>query len=319
MMSIPSYGKHSSDDRIEATLSVSSTDVTEPYCYSFTIPTIGGTYYSCASTAYSKFVTFETTYAGENDGRTWSKAYASGSSTLPISPIVGSGSSTLQISPIVGSGSTTTPISPPVTTASSKSTPIGAIAGGVIGGIVFIGIAITALLFLLLRPRKPNEVAVVATAAGPAPGQGPAPNMTEQQATQSTYGAPASFQLQQDPSAAGYYAGKQDYLTKFSGPQVSQQEIKPPTSPTPPYSHPVPQQNTGIPSFGGPPPNVHYQFQQQQPMGGPPPGMGVVPTGGPPQMGHHVIQELPAQFATTMHNSAGDPIFEAPDQTYRSA
>jgi hypothetical protein len=315
-MSTPSYGKHSSDHDLfdgEAKLSLSSTEIDYPYCYSFTIPSIGVTYFSCAATAYSKFVTFETTFSGENDGRTWSQVYASGSSTG------------ISLPDNTASTSATTPNSSPTQSSKPKSTPIGAIVGGVVGGLAIIGIAIAALLFLLLRRRKPNNGA---TAAGPAPSQGPAPNMTEQQAPQSMYGVPAGYQSQQDPSAAGYYAGaKQDYqggydaAVKFGGVQVNQQEVKPSTSPVPPHSLPVPQQNPGITPVGGPP-NVqdmnmtqphgspgmnNYQFQQQQPMGG------------PPQMQHNVAQELPAQFATTMHNAQGDPIFEAPDQAYRSA
>jgi len=281
-----------------------------PYCYSFTIPVIGVTYYSCASTAYSKFMTFQTTYSGEADGRTWSKVYASGSSTGYSLPATGS---------LFGSDSTTTPVSPTITESSKKkSTPLGAIVGGVVGGLAIIGLAGAGLALLLLRRRKPNNVAPAANlgtaAVGQAPPQGPAPNMTVQQATQSMYGAPAVYQPQQNGSAAEYYTGgKQDYppnaaggMAKLGGPQVTQQEIKPPTSPAPPYNHPVPQQNMGVNTIGGPP-NVQGGYQQQ-------------PMGGHPQMmQQNVVQELPAQFATTMHNAHGEPIFEAPDQAYRSA
>jgi hypothetical protein len=309
--------KHSSDHDLMMKLILSSTGMDYPYCYSFTIPTIGVTYYSCASTAYSKFMTFLTTFVGENDGRTWSKVYASGSST-PISlPVTG---------PVVGPDPTTTSISPTITPSSSKkkSTPIGAIIGGVVGGLAIIGLAAAGLVLLLLRRRKTNNVVPATNAgaatAGPALAQGPAPNMTEQQATQSMYGQPAIYQPQQNGSGAGYYnVVKQDNaaggLLKFGGPQVTQQEIKPPTSPAPSYSHPVPQQNTGISAIGGGPPNVqgspgmnNHQFQQQPPM-----------EGHPQMMQQNVVQELPAQFATTMHNAQGEPIFEAPDQTYRSA
>lgn len=304
---------------VKLKLSLSSTDMDYPYCYSFTIPTIGATYYSCASTAYSKFVSFLTTFAGENDGRTWSKVYASGSSTAISVPG--------NTAPIPGSGSTATPVSEPTPSPSktSKSAPIGAIVGGVVGGLAIIALAAGCLIFLCLRRRKPKNVAPVAAssvaATGSAPVQGLAPNMTEQQAPQSMYGVPAGYQTQQDGSAAGYYnGGKQDYppnvqqggydagtMAKFGGPQVNQQEIKPPTSPAPPYSQPVPQQNMMQPMGG------------VQSIGGPP-GMGMGSTGGPPQMmPHNDVQELPAQFATTMHNAQGDPIFEAPDQTYRSA
>jgi hypothetical protein len=165
--------------------------------------------------------------------------------------------------------------------------------------------------------------------------------MTEQQTTQSVYGALGGYQSvpQTEGLAAGYY-GKQDHSPNvqqggfdaaaakmYGGPHVSQQEAKPPLSPAPPYSQPV-MAAGGISPVNSPPPNVQelsshmgqpqYAPQQQgmqQPMGG------VAAVGGPPRMQQyqqqHQAQELPTQYATTLHTAEGQPIYEAPDQVYR--
>lgn len=311
------------------------------------IPGISVGWFSCASTFYSEFVDFETTWAGENDGRTWSKVYNTlgtsnglDTSLTDISTNAFLGGTIAPISSTGGSAGTSTP------KPSKSSTPVGAIVGGVVGGLAAIGAIVGLIVFLLLRRRKPQNQPTAnggVTTVGGAPSQGPGPNMAQPQ-TQSVYGAPNDYQPQQEGqglSASYYAAGKQDYSPNapqgafgggaaakiHGGPQVQHQEAQPPLSPAPPYSQPAVPAG-GVSPVGSLPPNIQelnaanmrpqYPPQQgtQQPMGG------VAAIGGPPPgMQYHgqQVQELPTQYATTLHTVEGQPIYEAPDQVYRSA
>lgn len=319
------------------------------------VPGISVGWFSCASTYYSEFVEFDTTWVGEDDDRTWSKVYDTLTGSLTDISTNGFLQGTIAAASSAasnGAGSGTGHTNPTSGSSSKSSTPIGAIVGGVVGGLVVIGAIVGVVLFFLLRSRRNqgNNGQAAATTGGvtafgkppPAEGQGAVPNMTQQQPqTQSVYGAPVGYQPQQDGLAAGYYSGgKQDFSPnvqqggfdtvagKMHGsPQVTQHEVKPPLSPAPPYSQPF-VASGGISPVGTPPPNVQelnahagsnqmqsqYAPQQQftqQPMGG------VASFGGPPPHTQHQATELPTQYATTLHTSEGQPIYEAPDQLYR--
>jgi len=322
-----------------SSLTCHSTDVDYPYCYSFMVPGVSIGWYSCASTFFSEFVEFDTTYIGENDGRSWTKVYNTLTSSNGLDLTVTESSNafhTGNIATTAGSGGSASTVT--VTPSNkSKSTPVAAIAGGVVGGVVAIGAVLAGVLWFCLRQRKQNKDQTAANegsaAAATTPGQGPAPDMAQQHPqVESVYGAPGGYQPppQNPPQglASDYYGpGKQDYMqnpqnpydptmaAKIHGsPQITQQEMHAPVSPAPPYSQVIAPAG-GISPAGSPPPNVQemhaqmptygqYQNMQQN--------MGGVPPNQPP------VQELPTQFATTLHNAEGQPIYEAPDQLYRS-
>lgn len=327
-------------------LTCRSTDIDYPYCYSYMVPGISVGWFSCASTYFSEFVEFDTTFVGEDDGRTWSKVYNTGASDSELITDVTTNAFHTGAIAAASSSTGSSNSSPSSSSKSKSSTPIGAIIGGVVGGLAVIGLAAGGILFLLLRRRNRSNNGQTATSGvttvGAPPPEGQAPSVTEQQQTQSVYGAPGGYQpLPQTEGLAASYYGKQgqspnvhqggfDTAAAKMQSHISQHEVQPPLSPAPPYSQPAVAAG-GISPAGSPPPNVQelngrmganqmqpqYAPQQQgmhQPMGG------VAAVGGPPPMQYqqHQAQELPTQYATTLHTAEGQPIYEAPDQVYRS-
>jgi len=325
-------------------LTCHSTDAEYPYCYSFMVPGVSIGWYSCDSTFFSEFVEFDTTYIGENDGRSWTKVYNTLTSSDGLDLTVTETSNAFHTGDIAttagGSAST-------VTVTASKSTPVAAIAGGVVGGVLAISAVVAGSLWFCLRRRKQNNQTATnegSAAAATIPGQGPAPDMAQQKPQiESVYGAPGGYQpppqsppqgYQPPPQnppqglASDYYGqGKQDYMqnqqnpydptmaAKIHGsPQVTQQEIHAPVSPAPPYSQVIPPVG-GISPAGSPPPNVQ-EMNAQMPTYGQFQNMQQNVGGAPPHQ--QPVQELPTQFATTLHTAEGQPIYEAPDQIYRS-
>ena len=296
------------------------------------VPGISVGWYSCASTYYTAFVEFDTTYAGENDGRTWSKVYNTLTSSNGLETSEGSAAAS-------GGSAATVTVAP----SSKKSTPVAAIAGGVVAGVVVIGAVIAGVLIIIcLRKRgKTNPTTAnqggATAAAATAPGPAPAPDMTQQQPPiQSMYGAPGGYYpVPQNPPqglASEYYGNtKQEYAQNPQGaydpvaaakmhgsPQVTQQEMHASVGPAPPYSQ-VMAPAGGISPAGSPPPNVQ-ELNAQMPQYGQLPGMQQQMGGAGGQSPvQNQAQELPTQYATTLHNAQGQPIYEAPDQVYRSA
>jgi hypothetical protein len=142
-----------------------------------------------------------------------------------------------------------------------KSTNVGAIAGGVVGGVVALGAIAFGLGFFLIRKRRNNKDNAAAAATGanqPFMGQGPAPGVEEYKPQQSQYGSPQPYQT---TPATGYYQPQQEDKA-WAQPHVGVT----PTSPTPQYPGPaspgpVP---AGVSEAGGNP--VQQHPVQQRPL-----------------------------------------------------
>ncbi|KAF4439081.1 hypothetical protein FACUT_4435 [Fusarium acutatum] len=147
------------------------TDSDRPFCRTYNFPS-GVDDYRCASTPVEKAQSVEFTYDGQKNANFKTTTLSDGiTSPSPTASNTDSGSSG-QPSETETQTETTTTSDVPEPTKKSKSTPVGAIVGGVVGGIALIGlIGLGAVCLLRRRKSKPEPA--------PAPAQ---PVMTQQQA-----------------------------------------------------------------------------------------------------------------------------------------
>jgi hypothetical protein len=304
-------------------------------------------FFSCDSTFSSQFDVFETTYAGENDGRTWQKVYdtsstnGGGSGSAVVIPTTSLNTHNgLSVGASSAAASTSGGSSPtPVILHNKKKTPIGAIVGGVIAGLAIIGAIIAGVIFMLIKKKNKNNSV---------PGQGP--NMAQQQPPQQAYQQPGQVQQPQNPQgqyptvdqynnqnlnggtaagAASYFAafpgktdapyqqpqqGNLDYRNSVMkmGPVVTEQAMpvtpQAPQSPAPPYSQP----HQDIVSPMSPPPlAASPPVEMMQPSGqyAQQPQAFHAPAQQVPQ--HQPPVELGTTYGVPTHNREGNPVFEA--------
>lgn len=162
-----------------------------------------------------------------------------------------------------------------------KKTNIGAIVGGVVGGLVVLGALAFGIIFLILRKRKSKQNAANSNAAVGAnqPMMGPAPGVTEYKPQPGGYPSPAPGYPSPQPAAAGYYNNEtkpQFHQQQMGVPGQEINPYSPPTSPAPQYTGPAPVQPVpfGIAEAGGIPvqqqpgqyPQGSPQMQQSPPM-----------------------------------------------------
>lgn len=212
---------------------------------------------------------------------------------------------------------TPTPITTVPAPRSKKKTNVGAIAGGVVGGVAILGLAAAGAIFLILRRRK-NKVA--SGTVGPPPGHasmigsGPAPGVAEfKPAPQGFPPSPNAGYVDPSGNGTGYYP-PQDAKPGFGDQGVPGQEVggmshpySPPTSPAPQYSNMGPPMVAGVPAGVAEAAGDEVQPQQQresyqsfqpgQPQAGQP--------GQPAQPGH------PGHLSQSGQPGQG-PIYEAP-------
>lgn len=197
-----------------------STDATAPYCYGYSFTEWGASIYQCNNIQGSTLDIIETTFVGEVDGRTWS--------ALTIQP---TGTSPLTTGPSTPTSPTsTTSLTPTLTHSPSpkQSTPVGAIVGGVIGGLAVIGAVISGLVYMCLRNRRKNRT-------------NDQPPQIMQQAEQSHYP-----QHPQHPQLSMGSAINAPYAPSHGPPDISPiqkqsqlgyaEDLSPPLSPAPRYS-----------------------------------------------------------------------------------
>jgi hypothetical protein len=289
-----------------------STDSATPYCYNWLYsygPGVTMTEFGCATTPFTELVW--RTYSGE------SLPNDIASSSLPEVPItvtitVPDSSSDTTVSTATGSSSTVSQpfqVSSPGgnATPKKKSTPVGAIVGGVVGGLAVIALAVFGIVFLLLKKRKnksnTDQSASGIAATGPTDFKPPHdPNM---QQMQQPYGAPTYGQQPAYPpsdpnymqsggvAAAGYYNQDQKHNSYQppSNPTASEvggspvpshnNPYSPPHSPAPQYS----QNGQGILSASSPSPHGDVQQLDSVPVSSPtssnPPAPGMGHQSGP--------------------------------------
>ncbi|KAI9889787.1 MAG: hypothetical protein M1814_004989 [Vezdaea aestivalis] len=190
------------------------TNSNRPYCQSFTFPGNGVKDYGCGSVLDSTYRTILTTSIGQVKSASSVAIVTSKnvikSKTIAIAdPVSESGSSSSS------SSSTSTSGPGPTSTLSSSEekskAPVGAIVGGVVGGLAFLGFLAAIVIFLLMRQKKkraasdPTAAAASTPLAGgpasPAGAYSPQSNEKDyaQTQTNSYYGGNAGMQQQQYP------------------------------------------------------------------------------------------------------------------------
>jgi hypothetical protein len=299
-------------------------------------------FYSCAPTYLNTFASFLTTYNGEKDGRSWLPLYDSASAggvfSTPVfleSTTYGTGDgfgtaltgSAGSASTVTAGGSSASGVGVPTT--KKKSAPVGAIAGGVIGGLAVIALAAVGTIVLCARQRRnknnlpPNNQGMQSgTASAPNPQFAAGSNHPMQQQhgqqmlQQPYYPQQNGYPPAQDPRYS-YYSTAKDPL---KGPIDTVSSIPP--SPAPQYSATAPQMPTSPPQalMPGPPPGV-VEAGGMPVMPSPQPSV-VSPVSGlssSPAMSHDHPQVSPPQhpvelgttYAIPTKNAEGQPVFEA--------
>lgn len=191
--------------------------------------------------------------------------------TIPITVAV-----TTAPSPV----STPSPVSPTTTAPPSTPSPaaktnVGAIAGGVVGGLAVIGAVVFGVVFLVLRNRRHKHNTDSAAAAGhgvptttdykpqPPPQSPPQQYPTQEQQPLMQPGDTASF-YQPDAAAAPdslppkhEYANVQAQPVGYAAVPTTTELPSPSLSPAPQYTPPVPPQRSRLSSY---PPPQQYQY-----------------------------------------------------------
>jgi len=152
------------------TMTLRCTQSSRPFCNTLQFPGDVLDYY-CGSLSYSTAQEIETTYDGQEGGEfittvlvlgdtgTSTLADTTSSSSEPSAPLSfgpGDETSTRTPSPNESASSSPTP-TPPPPPAEKSSTPVGAIVGGVVGGVAVIGLVILGVIFLLRRRNNNNN------------------------------------------------------------------------------------------------------------------------------------------------------------------
>lgn len=185
--------------------------------------------------------------------------------TIPITVSV-----TTTPSPVPAPG----PANPVTTTPSSTPTPtpktnVGAIAGGIVGGLSVVGALIFGVVFLILRNRRKKPDTASAAAAGhgmpTVHDYKPPPPRSQQQ--QQQYPVPEQHPLMQPGNTASFYQPaalppKHEYANVQAQPvghaRPPETELPSPSlSPAPQYTPPVPSQ--GSRPSGYPPPQQYQR------------------------------------------------------------
>ncbi|GKU15851.1 unnamed protein product [Fusarium langsethiae] len=229
------------------------TNSKEPFCRTYGYPS-GIRDYRCASTSVKSVQSVKFTYEGE-EKPSFRTTTIGGSSTESL-PAITEPSSTESSEPTETDTSTTTTSDAPAPTEKSKSAPVGAIVGGVVGGLALIGI-IGIVVFFLLRRRKPKPD------ANPTPAP---PVMAQQQKPPGPPMNPNQYPQQQpyppvvssypDHSMTASPVHSDPHMSMMSGPVSSVG----PASPTGWNQHPSPPPfHTPAPAYEMPGPEAREQ------------------------------------------------------------
>jgi hypothetical protein len=286
-------------------------------------------WFSCDSIIGSTFTPFPSTYVGEVAAHAWTPVYDSASSALPKasgSSIAGGGGFT-----VLGDGPSSASSASGKSTATSggqgqgsntaapsSKTNVGAIAGGVVGGIAILGATIFGIVFLCMRKRRARaaETDTAIAQNGAAANQYQQPPMAgqyQQPPVGGQYQQPpvgGQYMQQQDPRQSYYQPpqdpSKQGYMTSVSPMTDHRGSVVSSMSPgmSPPPNYQTPQNMGAVPMNGQSPSNY----------GGPSPTSYQTPS--PPQ--HPAAVELgtnqvltPYNQAIPTHDAQGRPVYEA--------
>ncbi|KAL1871581.1 hypothetical protein VTK73DRAFT_2010 [Phialemonium thermophilum] len=187
------------------TFTVKCTDTTARYCNTASFSGNIFDYY-CNSLSISTPQAVLTTYKGETDGRSFTELVYTPTSSETGTSNTEPSSSVTETTESSSSATTTSPAQPSESKHSGghKSKPIGAIVGGVVGGLAVVGLVAVGAFYLLRRrgktatPSDPPQP--MQQQQSPAPGLGPG-------------GAPVSFYGSPDPSKGAEQQFVQTYPT----------------------------------------------------------------------------------------------------------
>ncbi|KAK3360474.1 hypothetical protein B0T25DRAFT_535712 [Lasiosphaeria hispida] len=240
------------------------TDTASPYCRTYAYPS-GVSDYRCAATPVSGPQSVLHTYSDQTDRTFITSALvdqttfesSSRTSTVPTS------TSTSQTGTRDNIGGTSTVVIPPTNSPSeggSSSPPIGAIVGGVVGGLAVIGLVLLGALFLIRRSKTnqgPNTTSNTIPPTGPSQPYvfGGQPQMQQQQYAQSETLGPVSPTSTYDPTFKGHGSISMASAVSPGPGQMTQDEYNRMS-----YAPPPPGYGQG----GSPPPQQVVQQQQQQ-------------------------------------------------------
>lgn len=233
--------------------------------------------YFCDDTFVASWQTALTTYKGQN-GRVFSpvtvtltttgseaSASASGGLLFPTdSASITSGSASASSQSQSGSATTTSASPGPTTESAKKSTPVGAIVGGTVGGVAVISAAILGIWFFL---RKKNS-----KKAGN--GSAPPPSYVPQ-GDNSAYAAGKPVGTAQDAQYGGQFAGQgqqgyapvpqQGYQQPYGQPQMQQQYAPPMAEAPGSNTYGAPMAAAGAGALGAAAYDPHHSSSPQTP------------------------------------------------------
>ncbi|KAF5591095.1 hypothetical protein FPANT_5828 [Fusarium pseudoanthophilum] len=176
------------------TFNLLCTNSDTPFCRTYAYPS-GIFDYRCASTSVEDVQSVKFTYQGQKNANFVTTTLSDGIASESLSATDTGRTSADQASATETQTETTTTSEAPEPTKKSKSTPVGAIVGGVVGGVALIGLIGLGAVCLLRRRKKPEPV--------PAPAQ---PVMAQQQAP-----PPAPMNQNPYPQQQHYQPAAQPY------------------------------------------------------------------------------------------------------------
>ncbi|KAF9772674.1 hypothetical protein IL306_009607 [Fusarium sp. DS 682] len=194
------------------------TNSEEPFCRTYAYPK-GIRDYRCASTEVESVQSVKFTYEGE-ENPSFRTTTIGGTSSRALPTITDADTTTFR-KPIETDTYTTTTSDAPVPTHKSKSKPVGAIVGGVVGGVAVIGLIGLGVFFLLHRRKStPTANPTPAQPVMAQQQQPPAPPMNQNQYPQQQPYPPVVSSYP-DPSMAASPAPPDPNLSMMSGPVSS--------------------------------------------------------------------------------------------------
>ncbi|KAM3498222.1 hypothetical protein MY10362_008440 [Beauveria mimosiformis] len=234
--------------------------IDKQYAYCNTVSFAGGAIdYACGISDISTYQFVATSYSGEVNPQTYTRYTVTGTSASGTSK---SGSATGAPSPTSSRTSTTTTSStstPQPTSENKSSTPVGAIVGGVVGGVGALALIGIGILLFLRNKKKDNAQQSPPAPLMSQPQTGGAPPPQQQYA----YPDAANAAYSTSPSATGAYYPPQQQSPQQQGSPDPRYSYQPSVSPATSYA----PQPYGQPGYGqqpyqqaGSPPPMQHQY-----------------------------------------------------------
>ncbi|KAF5566262.1 hypothetical protein FNAPI_1261 [Fusarium napiforme] len=200
------------------TFNLLCTNSDTPFCRTYAYPS-GIFDYRCASTSVEDVQSVKFTYQGQKNANFVTTTLSDGIASESLSATSTDKGSADQASATETETETTTTSEAPEPTKKSKSTPVGAIVGGVVGGVALIGLIGLGAVCLLRRRKKPEPAPAPAQPVMAQQAPPPAP-MAQNPYPQQQHYQPAA-QPYPDHSMAASPAPSDARISMMSGPMSS--------------------------------------------------------------------------------------------------